>query len=78
MRMSTSCPRYHYFSLLHLKRINYWVEKRPSVNLHVSGSKELRILKVTPCFTKNVKEMLKYRAIKETLNYRVKSFMANC
>ena len=62
--MSTSRPKYHYFSLLHLKRINYWLENfvKPSVNFHVSVSKELRILKVTPYFTKNVKQFLKYRA----------------
>ena len=60
--MSTSRPRYPYFSLLHLKRINYWLEKKPSVNSYVSVSKELRILNLTPYFTENVKEMLKYRA----------------
>ena len=60
--MSTSHPRYHYFFLLHPKRISYWLEKKSCVNLHVSVSKELRILKVTLRFMKNVEEMLKYRA----------------
>ena len=62
MEIFISHPRYHYFFSLHLKRINYWLEKKSSVNLHVLVSKELRILKVTPHFTKNVKEMLEYRA----------------
>ena len=81
MEMSTSRPRYHYFSMLHLKRINYWLGKKPSVNLHFFVSKKLRILKVTLFFTKNVKEMLNIAlkvVVKEMLNYRVKSFMANC
>ena len=60
--MSTSHPTYHYFFLLHLKRMNYCLEKKSCVNLHVSDNKELRILKVTPRFTKDAKEMLKYQA----------------
>ena len=60
MEISTSHPRYHYFFWLHLKRVNYWLEEMTCVTSHVSVSKELRMLKVTPRFTKNVKEMLKY------------------
>ena len=79
MAMLASYPRYHYFFLLHLKLISYWLGKKWCVNLHVYVSKELRILKATPRFTKNVEEMLKYRAkVKETLNYCVKSLMASC
>ena len=60
--MCTFRPRYDYLSLLHLKRINYWLEQNSFVNLRVSISKELQTLKVIPRFRKNVKEMLKYRA----------------
>ena len=80
MEMSTSHPWYHYCSLLHFKRISYWLEKKLCANLCVSISKELWSSKVSPSFMKNDKEMLKYIAlnvVKETLNYRVKSFMAN-
>ena len=59
--MSSSQSRCHYFSLLRLKRINYWLEKNSYVNLRVSISKELQPLKVTPRSMKNVKEMLEHR-----------------
>ena len=73
IEMSTCYWRYHCFSLVYLKPMNYWFDKKSCVNFCDSVRKEP---------WKNVKEIFKYPAkleiVKEMLKYRFKKVLKYC
>ena len=67
IEMSTCHWRYHCFSLLYLKRLKYWLEKKSWINFRVW--KKSCTLKATQHLMKNVKEIfqqsVKLRSLKK-------------